>query len=84
MVQEIVRALLTDVETFSRHLLRVPLRPYQLEPARAVLDSVVNRRGLSFSVMMARQAGKNQMVDPHTCAGDAGLEGGGGGGNEDV
>jgi hypothetical protein len=62
-VHEIVRSLLADVETFSRHVLRVPLRPYQLEPARAVLDSVVNRRGLSFSVMMARQAGKNQVVN---------------------
>ena len=37
-----------------------PLRPYQLECARAIADSVVRDRGLSFSVMMARQAGKNE------------------------
>ena len=38
-----------------------PLRPYQLEPARAILDSVLHRKGLTFTVMMARQAGKNEL-----------------------
>lgn len=37
------------------------LRPYQAEAARAIADSVVNRRGLTFSVVMARQAGKNKL-----------------------
>ena len=30
-----------------------PLRPYQLAPARAILDSVLNRRGLTIAVMMS-------------------------------
>lgn len=38
-----------------------PLRPYQLEAARAIIDSVVNERGLSFSVEIARQGGKNEL-----------------------
>ncbi len=38
-----------------------PLRPYQLEPFRAIWRSVRERAGLSFSVMMARQAGKNEL-----------------------
>jgi hypothetical protein len=38
-----------------------PLRPYQLEAARAILDSVLNRRGLTFSVEIARQGGKNEL-----------------------
>lgn len=59
--QEIIRRLYTDVGLFSRHVLRRPLRPYQLEPARAILDSVLNRKGLTFTVMMARQAGKNEL-----------------------
>jgi hypothetical protein len=37
------------------------LRPYQVEPGRAVLDSVMNRRGLTFSVEIARQGGKNEL-----------------------
>ncbi len=37
------------------------LRPYQLEAGRAIVDSVLNRRGLTFTVVMARQAGKNEL-----------------------
>ena len=37
------------------------LRPYQLEVARALLDSIENSRGLTFSVEVARQGGKNEL-----------------------
>ena len=37
------------------------LRPYQAEAGQAIIDSVLNRRGLTFTVVMARQAGKNEL-----------------------
>jgi hypothetical protein len=37
------------------------LRPYQLNIAEAVLDSVFYRKGLTFSVEIARQGGKNEL-----------------------
>ena len=37
------------------------LRPYQIEVGRAIIDSVLNRRGLTFSVEIARQGGKNEL-----------------------
>ena len=37
------------------------LRPYQAEAARAITESVLSGRGLTFSVVMARQAGKNEL-----------------------
>ncbi|MFC2072972.1 hypothetical protein ACFLUU_09830 [Chloroflexota bacterium] len=37
------------------------LRPYQGEVALAVLDSVFGRKGLTFSVEIARQGGKNEL-----------------------
>ncbi len=37
------------------------LRPYQCLPGRAIVDSALNQRGLSFTVVMARQAGKNEL-----------------------
>jgi hypothetical protein len=37
------------------------LRPYQIEVGRAILDSVLNRKGLTFSVEIARQGGKNEL-----------------------
>ncbi len=41
--------------------LLAPLRPYQLEAAQAILGSVNRRQGLSFSVEIARQGGKNEL-----------------------
>jgi hypothetical protein len=38
-----------------------PLRPYQIEVGRAILDSVIHRRGHTFSVEIARQGGKNEL-----------------------
>ncbi|MBI5288559.1 MAG: hypothetical protein HY873_06260 [Chloroflexi bacterium] len=37
------------------------LRPYQCEAGRAIFDSVMNRRGLTFTVEIARQGGKNEL-----------------------
>ncbi len=37
------------------------LRPYQREVALAILDSVFNKKGLTFSVEIARQGGKNEL-----------------------
>ena len=37
------------------------LRPYQQEVAKAIFDSIVNGKGLTFSVEIARQGGKNEL-----------------------
>jgi len=37
------------------------LHPYQRQVALAVLDSVFNKKGLTFSVEIARQGGKNEL-----------------------
>jgi len=37
------------------------LRPYQREVALAILDSIFGRKGLTFSVEIARQGGKNEL-----------------------
>jgi len=59
-LQAAARESLCDIGAFSRVIVRRPLRTYQLAPARAIVDSVLNRRGLSFAVVMSRQAGKNE------------------------
>lgn len=58
------------------------LRPYQTEPGRAIIDSVRKRRGLTFSVEMARQMGKNELsaqievllLTAHAAAGGQGVK----------
>jgi hypothetical protein len=50
-----------DIATFARSVLGKPLYPYQLEVAEAILESIEGGHGRIFTVMMARQAGKNQL-----------------------
>lgn len=50
----------TDPALFSRYVLQMQLRDYQVEVARAVVQSVLNGDGRTFAVMMSRQAGKNE------------------------
>jgi hypothetical protein len=37
------------------------LRPYQVQIAHAVKDSVINHRGLTFVIILPRQSGKNEL-----------------------
>ena len=50
-----------QISRFARHILGKPLYPYQAEVAEAVLDSILGGHGRIFTVMMARQSGKNQL-----------------------
>ncbi len=52
---------IADPFTFSKTNSEITLRPYQMDPARAIVDSVLNQRGLSFVVMFPRQSGKNEL-----------------------
>jgi len=49
-----------DIGRFSRALRR-PLRSYQMAAARAIVESVRRGQGRTFTVMMARQMGKNEL-----------------------
>lgn len=58
-----LRALLSDIETFSTHTMRDrPLRAYQTEAARALLTSTLTGQGDQFAVVFSRQAGKDEML----------------------
>ena len=52
---------LSDIRNFSNLVIKLPLREYQLQPADAILDSILYARGLTFAVTMSRQAGKNEL-----------------------
>jgi len=60
-LQWAIRLFLSDIRLFSILVVGRPLRGYQLEPAEAILDSVLKGRGLSFAVVFSRQAGKNEL-----------------------
>ena len=52
---------LAHINIFSDLVIGRKLRRYQVEPAEAILDSVLRGRGDPFAVMMSRQAGKNEL-----------------------
>ncbi len=58
---ECLRKVTRDAALFSEVILKRPLRPYQIEPLREITQAVLNREGGSFSIMISRQGGKNEM-----------------------
>lgn len=61
-ITQAVRHILSDVSLFSRLVLKLPLYRYQVQAVTAVIDSVLNRRGLEFLLVFPRQSGKNEAV----------------------
>lgn len=51
----------TTFPRFAADVCGVTLRAYQRDVAVAILDSTLRHRGLSFAVLMSRQAGKNEL-----------------------
>ncbi|MFN2226882.1 MAG: hypothetical protein ACK2UY_11250 [Anaerolineae bacterium] len=51
-----------DIGQFSDLVLDMPLRAYQLAPLAAVLDSIINQKGIEFLLVFPRQSGKNEAV----------------------
>lgn len=55
------RRMQGEPELFSLYVLSRPLRAYQVEPLRAILQAVRQHSGQVFTVMFARQMGKNEL-----------------------
>jgi len=62
LVSNQVTRMLADVSRFSEIVLRMPLRRYQREPLRAIMQSLLKRQGLEFLLVFPRQSGKNEAV----------------------
>ena len=60
-IVDTIKQMLWDVVLFSQHASKVKLRHYQEAVAKAVVESVRARKGMSFVVMFPRQSGKNEL-----------------------
>lgn len=58
---ELLKKLLRDVVLFVRYASGLSLRRYQEDVARAIVNSVLHQKGLSFVVVFPRQSGKNEL-----------------------
>lgn len=57
----VLKKLLRDVTLFTRYASGLKLRGYQEQVAKVIVDSVVQRKGLSIVVVFPRQSGKNEL-----------------------
>lgn len=60
-LENMIRKVLTDVQVFCSELSGIKLRQYQLAPAQAIIQSVMQLAGRSFVIMFPRQSGKNEL-----------------------
>jgi len=60
-LEELLKKLLRDIVPFVRYASGLRLRRYQEKAARAIVDSVLQHKGLSFVVIFPRQSGKNEL-----------------------
>jgi hypothetical protein len=56
-----VKKLISNIDIFTSQGSGLTLRSYQRNPVNAVLNSVINKLGLSFVVIFPRQSGKNEI-----------------------
>ncbi len=59
---ETIAAILRSFENFCFRGGSIKMWKYQLEPAQAIIDSVLKRKGLTFVVIISRQSGKDEML----------------------
>jgi len=60
-LKTVIKRLLKNVILFASHASNLQLRSYQDQVAAAVVDSVVNKKGLRLVVIFPRQSGKNEL-----------------------
>jgi hypothetical protein len=61
-LKQTIKHVLRNFADFTERGGGISLRPYQTRPADAILDSIRNKKGLSFVVIMSRQAGKDELI----------------------
>lgn len=57
-----IYAACRSIKDYARHFLKVDLRPYQVEAANAIFESVLNRDGRTFVLIFSRQSGKDEIL----------------------
>src|SRR3972149_2718364 len=60
-LKTVLKEALREVCQFAEQTSAIKLRKYQIEVARAIVDSVIYQKGLTFVVIFPRQSGKNEL-----------------------
>jgi hypothetical protein len=57
-----IRAASYTIKGFAQRFIGIPLYPYQLEAAKAIVHSVFMRDGMTFVIIFCRQSGKDETL----------------------
>lgn len=58
---KLLKRLLRNIVLFCEHSSSIILRSYQEDVALSIVDSIINKKGLTFVVIFPRQSGKNEL-----------------------
>jgi len=61
-LQQIIKNVARTFDRFTARGGAIQMRPYQLEPADAIINSVVNQQSLTIILIVSRQAGKDELL----------------------
>ena len=61
-LKETIKNISKTFDRFTSRAGAIKMRPYQLEPAEAIINSIINHRGLTFVIIISRQAGKDELL----------------------
>ena len=61
-IKQTIKHIAKNFASFTERGGGITMRSYQLAPAKAIIDSVIHKKGLTFVVIMSRQAGKDELV----------------------
>jgi hypothetical protein len=61
-LQQTIKTIVRKFETFTDRGGGMTMRPYQAEPARAIIDSITHKRGHTIVIIISRQAGKDELL----------------------
>ncbi len=56
------KLILSRIELFSKAVIQIPLRPYQLKPLNHIIPSILSAEGNEYLIIFPRQSGKNEAV----------------------
>ena len=60
--KQTIKQIAKKFDTFTARAGGITLRPYQAEPAKAILHSIQNKLGHTIVIIISRQAGKDELL----------------------
>lgn len=61
-IQQTIKTISRTFDNFTSRGGAIQMRPYQLEPAKAILNSILNKQGHTIILIISRQAGKDELL----------------------